>query len=57
MYAEQRVAASRGEQPDDLAANGRGCDRISLCAALMKREFAADGPETRGMAVESREPS
>jgi hypothetical protein len=39
MNAKQRVAASRGEQPDDFAANGGGCDRISLRAALMKRKI------------------
>jgi hypothetical protein len=39
MNARQRVAASRGGQPDDLAANGCGYDRISLRAALMKRKI------------------
>ena len=57
MNAKQWVAASRGEQPDDLATNGRGCDRISLRAALMKREFTPEGPGSRGMPVQSREPS
>jgi hypothetical protein len=51
MNAKQPVAASRGEQPDDLAANGGGCDRISLRAALMKREINPNGPEIRGMSV------
>jgi hypothetical protein len=51
MNAEQRVAASRGEQPDDLAANGDGCDRISLSVSLMKRKITPDAPGIRGMSV------
>ena len=51
MNAKQRVTASRAEQPDDLAANRGGCDRISLRAALMKRKIT---PRLgiRGMSVE-----
>ena len=43
MNAKQRLAASGAEQPDDLAANGSGCDRISLRAALMKRKITHYG--------------
>ena len=49
MNANQWIAASRGEHPDDLAANGGGCDRISLRAALMKRKITPNGPGIRGM--------
>jgi hypothetical protein len=49
MNANQRVAASRGEQPNDLATNGGRCDRISLRAALMKRKITPNGPGIRGM--------
>jgi hypothetical protein len=36
MNTKRLVAASQGKQLDDLAANGDGCDQISLRAALMK---------------------
>ena len=49
MNAKQRVAASRAEQPADLAANERGCDRISLRAAPMKRSITPNQPGIRGM--------
>jgi hypothetical protein len=51
MNAKQRVAASQAEQPDDLAANERGCDRISLRAAPMKRNITPNQPGIRGMSV------
>jgi len=38
MKAKRRVPALRRKQPDDLAANGRGCDRISLRRCLNKTE-------------------
>jgi hypothetical protein len=47
MNAKQRVAASRAEQPDDLAANESGCDRMSLRAALMKRNITPNQPGIR----------
>jgi hypothetical protein len=34
--AGNAFAASRAKQPDDLAANGGGCDQTSLRAALVK---------------------
>jgi hypothetical protein len=46
MNANQRVAASRGEQPDDLAPSGGRCDRISLRAALIKRNITPNGWES-----------
>jgi len=51
MNADQRVAALQGEQPDDLAASGSGCDRISLRAALMKRNITPNGPGIWGMSA------
>jgi hypothetical protein len=53
MSAKQRVAASRGEQLNDLAENGGGCDRISLRATLMKRKITPKGPGIRGMSAQS----
>jgi hypothetical protein len=41
MKAKQRVPAPRDAQPDDLAANRVGCDRISLRRALMRRNINA----------------
>jgi hypothetical protein len=49
MNAKQEVAASRAEQPDDLAANERSCDRISLRAAPMKWNITPNQPGIRGM--------
>ena len=49
MNAEQRVAASRAEQPDDLTANEGGYDGISLRAAPMKRNITSNQPGIRGM--------
>jgi hypothetical protein len=43
MNAKPSVAASRAEQPDDLAANAGGCDRNSLRAALMKLKIRSNG--------------
>jgi hypothetical protein len=54
MNANQRIAASRGEHPDDLAANGGGCDRISLRAALMKPKITPNGLGIRGMSDKYR---
>lgn len=36
------------EQPDDLAANGGGCDRILLRGALTKPNINPNGPAIRG---------
>jgi hypothetical protein len=43
MNANQQVAASRDEQPEDLAASGSGLDRISLRAVLIKRNIMPNG--------------
>jgi hypothetical protein len=53
MNAKQRVAASGAEQPDDLAANERGCDRIFV-ARPMKRNITPSQPGIRGMSVHLR---
>jgi hypothetical protein len=51
MKAKPRVSALRGRKPDDLAANGHGCDRISLRVSLMKRKITRDSPGIRGMSI------
>jgi hypothetical protein len=45
---EAMFAASRGQQPDDLAANGSACDRISLHPALISPNITHDGPGNPG---------
>jgi len=49
MNAKLRVAASQGEQPNDLVANGGGCDRILLRAGLMKPKIMPNGAAIRRM--------
>ena len=49
MNASERIAPSRGEQPDDLGANWGDCDRFSLCAALVKSKITPKGSGIRGM--------
>jgi NAD(P)-dependent dehydrogenase (short-subunit alcohol dehydrogenase family) len=40
-------------QPDDLAANGGGCDRNSLRAALIKRKITLNGLVIREMSAKA----
>ena len=47
--AVAQARQARAEQPDDLAANEGGCDRISLRAATMKRNITANQPGIRGI--------
>jgi hypothetical protein len=51
MNASERIAPWRGEQPDDLGANWGGCDRFSLCAALMKWKITPNGSGIRGCQI------
>ena len=48
MKTKRRVPALRGEQPDDLAANGDGCDRILLRRYLDETENHARWAGNRG---------
>ena len=54
VNVNQRVEASRDEQPEDLAASGSGCDRISLHAALMKQNIMFNGREICGISDKPR---
>jgi hypothetical protein len=49
MKAKQRVPALRGGQPGGLAANGIGCDRISLRRTSGRRKIVLNSLGIRGM--------
>ena len=51
MKAKQRVPALRGGQPGGLAANGIGCDRISLRRTSGRRKIVLNSLGIRGMSV------
>jgi hypothetical protein len=48
MKATRRIPTLRAGQPDDLAANGVGCDRISLRRTRDETENAAQQPGNLG---------
>jgi len=43
LNAKKRDATSQAQQPDGLAANGGGCDRIPLCRASINGKITPSG--------------
>jgi hypothetical protein len=53
LNAKQRDAASQAQQPDGLAANGGGCDRIPLRRASISRKITPNGPGIWGISAKN----